>query len=89
MVLDLIGVASHAEIIGETISSFMKIDLAELLRLGGGVITQLNFGRPLRVEIYRKSQRKIDPSPLARSLAASEKSTAMSRSAKPTIDWTD
>lgn len=88
-VLDLIGVASHAEIIGETISSFMKIDLAELLRLGGGVITQSNFGRPLRVEIHRKSQRKIDPSPLARSLAASEKSTAMSRSAKPTIDWTD
>ncbi len=87
--LDLIGVASHAEIIGETISRFMKIDLAELLRLGGGVITQSNFGRPLRVEIHRKSQRKIDPSPLARSLAASEKSTAMSRSAKPTIDWTD
>jgi len=89
--LDLIGVASHTEIVGETISSFMKIDLAELPRLGGAVITQSSFGRLLRVEFQRKSQRKIDPSPLARGLAAkaSEKSTAVSKSAKPTIDWTD
>ena len=87
--LDLLCVASHAEIIGETISSFMKIDLAELLRLGGGVITRSNLERPLRVEIHRKSQRKVGPSPLAWSLAAGEKSPAMSRSAKPTIDWRD
>lgn len=89
--LDLIGASTHAEIIGETISSFTKIDLAKLPRLGGGLITLSNFGRPLRVEIHRKGERKIDPSPLARDLAAraSERSTGESLSTKPPIDWKD
>ncbi len=90
--LDLLGVAAHAEVLGESISTLTKIDLRDILCSNGGSVASSNSGRSLRVEIHRKSQQKIESNTLVQGAGfarAAEKSTAASPSAKPPDDWKD
>ena len=90
--LDLLGVATHAEIIGEPISSLTKVDPRDMARSGAGAVTPFNHGRFLRVEVQRKSPKRIVSAPSVQGAVSArecENSNAPWSAAAASTEWTD